>query len=64
MFLCDNQSLEILNVFNSLTSKQIVWTTTTFFQKTGLPFLDESTKNKKTTFSYKLPCQKYVEDFT
>ena len=65
MFLCDKQSLEILNVFNSLTSKQIVWTTGTFFKKLECLFLVESTKNKKATFSYKLPSQKYyVEDFT
>ena len=45
------QSQKILNVFNTL--RPIFSKTKTFFQKTGVPFLVESTKIENTTFPYK-----------
>ena len=36
--------MEILNVFNTLTLKQIFWKTQTFFKKLKYCFLAESTK--------------------
>ena len=48
------QSLEILNVFNTITLKQILWKTQTLFKKLEYWFLVESTKTENT----KLLCQK------
>ena len=47
------QSLEIMNVFNNLTLKQIFWKTQTLFKKLDCDFLVESTKTEKATFPYK-----------
>ena len=47
------QSVEILNVFNTLTLKQIFWKTKTSFKKLGYRFLVESTKIEKASFPYK-----------
>ena len=52
------QSLEILIVFNTLTLKQIFSKTRTFFIKTGLPFLVESTSIENATFSCKIALKK------
>ena len=52
MFLCDNR-LEILNVFNTLTLKQIFWKTKTFFKKLEYYVLVESTKIENASFPYK-----------
>ena len=46
-----SQSLEILNVFNTL--KQIFWKTETIFKKREYRFLVESTKTENASFSYK-----------
>ena len=46
------QSLEILNVFNVLTSKKKFWKTKTFFEKLECRFLVEST-TISVTFPYK-----------
>ena len=43
MFLCDNQSVGILNGFNNLTLKQIFWKTKTFIKKLDCNFLVEKT---------------------
>ena len=47
------QSLEISNVFNTLTLKQISWKTETFFKKLEYHFINESTKIEAKTFPYK-----------
>ena len=47
------QSVEILNVFDTLSLKQIFWRTKTFFKKPEHYFLVESTKIKNASFSYK-----------
>ena len=47
------QSVKILNVFNSLTLKQIFWKTKTFFKKLEYRFLVESTKIENASFPYK-----------
>ena len=47
------QSLEILNVFNTLTLKQVFWKTKTFFKKLEYRFLIESPKIGNSTFPYK-----------
>ena len=47
------QALEILNVFNTLTLKQIFWKTKTFFKKLEYRVLVESNKIKNVSFSYK-----------
>ena len=47
------QSLGILNVYNTVTFKQIIWKTKTFFKKLEYRFLVESTKIEKVTF----PCK-------
>ena len=47
------QSLKILNVFNTLTLKQIFWKTKTFFKKLEYRFLVESTKIENASFPYK-----------
>ena len=44
------QSVEILNVFNTLTLKQIFWKTKTIFKKLGYRFLVESTKIENASF--------------
>ena len=46
-------SVEILNVFNTLTLKQIFWKTKTLFKKLEYHFLLESTKIESTSFPYK-----------
>ena len=43
--------MDILNVFNTLTLKQIFWKTKTFFKKLDNDFLVESTENA--LFPYK-----------
>ena len=53
MFLCDN--LRILNVFNTVTLKQIFWKTKTFFKKLGYRFLVESAKIENVSFLCKTP---------
>ena len=45
--------MEILNVFNTLTLKQIFWKTKTFFKKLEYHFLVESTKTEAASFPYK-----------
>ena len=47
------QSVKILNVFNTLTLKQIFWETKAFFEKLGYGFLVESTKIENASFPYK-----------
>ena len=49
------QSVKILNIFNSLTLKQIFWKRKTFFKKLEYCFLVESTKNETRHFHTKLP---------
>ena len=46
------QTVEILDVFNTLTLKQIFWKTETFFKKL------KSTKIENASFPYKMPYQK------
>ena len=47
------QSVKILNVFNTLTLKQIFWKTKTFFEKLEYRFLVEGSKIENSLFSYK-----------
>ena len=47
------QSAEILNVFNTLTLKQIFWKRKTFFKKLKYHFLVESAKIENASFPYK-----------
>ena len=47
------QSLEILNVLNNLTLKQIFWKMKTFFKKLEYRFSVESTKTESALFPYK-----------
>ena len=47
------QSVEILNVFNTLTLKQNFWKTKTFFKKLECRFLIENTKIEHASFPYK-----------
>ena len=47
------QSVIILNVFNTLTLKQIFWKTKTFSKKLEYRFLVESTKIENASFPYK-----------
>ena len=47
------QLAKILNVFNSLTLKQIFWETKHFFKKLEYRFLAESTKIENELFPYK-----------
>ena len=47
------KSLEILNVFNTLTLKQVFWKTETFLKKLEYHFLVESIKNESAIFIYK-----------
>ena len=51
MFLCE--SVKILNVFNTLTLKQIFWKTKTFFKKLEYRFLVASTKIENASFRFK-----------
>ena len=48
-----SQSVEILNVSNTLTLKQIFWKTNFFSQKLEYSFLVESTKIENASFPYK-----------
>ena len=45
--------MEILNVFDTLTLKQIFWKTKTFFKTLEYHFLVESTKIENALFPYK-----------
>ena len=47
------RSVKVLNVFNSLTLKQIFWKTETFFKKLEYRFLVETTKIENTSFPFK-----------
>ena len=47
------QSVEFLNVFNTLTLKQISWKTKNFFEKLDDCFLVESIKFENSSFTYK-----------
>ena len=47
------QSVQILNVFNTLTLKQTFWKTKTFFKKMECRFLVENTKIENVSFPYK-----------
>ena len=47
------QSVEILNVFNTLTLKRVFWKSNTFFKKLEYRFLIESTKIENAPFPYK-----------
>ena len=47
------QSVETLNVFNTLTLKHIFWKIKTFFKKLEYSFLVESTKIENASFPYK-----------
>ena len=55
------QSVKILNVFSTLTLKQIIWKMKTFFKKLEYSFLVESTKIEEVSFPYKkLQYQKLI----
>ena len=45
--------MKVLNVFNTLTLKQIFWKTKTFFKKLEYSFLVETTKIESTSFPFK-----------
>ena len=47
------QSVEILNVFNTLALKQIFWKTKTFIKKLEYRFLVENIKIQNASFPYK-----------
>ena len=47
------QSVETLNIFNTLALKQIFWKTKTFFKKLEYRFLVESTEIKNASFPHK-----------
>ena len=47
------QSVNVSNVFNSLTLKQIFWRTKTFFKNLENQFLVETTKIENTSFPFK-----------
>ena len=47
------KSLQILNIFNTLALKQILWKTKSFFKKLEQLFLVEATKIENTSFPYK-----------
>ena len=47
------QSVKILNVFNTLTLKQIFWKTKTFFKELEYRFLTGSNKIEKASFPHK-----------
>ena len=46
--------MEILNVFSTLTFKQIFWKTKIFFKTLGYLVLVENTKIENATFTYKI----------
>ena len=48
------QLVEILNLFNTLTLKQIFWKMKTFFKKLEYRFLVASTKIENASFPYKI----------
>ena len=50
--------MEILNVFNTLTLKQIFWKTKTFFKKLKFHVLVEDTKIEDVSFPYKTATSK------
>ena len=52
------QSMEILNVFITLTLQQIFWKTENFFEKLEYRYLVERTTVSDATFSYKTPLSK------
>ena len=52
------QSIETLNVFNTLTLKQIFWKTKTFFKKLEYCFLVKSTNIENTSFPYETAISK------
>ena len=52
-FHCHELTHFILNVFNNLILKQILWKTKTFFKKLEYHFLVESTETENSTVSYK-----------
>ena len=52
------QSVETLNVFNTLTLKQIFWKTKTFFKKLEHRFLLESTNMENISF----PCKTTISE--
>ena len=54
------QSVEILNVFSTLTLKQIFRKTKTFFKKLEYRFLVKSTKIENASFLYKTANQKLM----
>ena len=56
------QSLEILNVYNALTLKQVFWKTKTFFQKLRQCFLLESNTTKTAKFSFKTDLSEEEEE--
>ena len=47
------QSVEILNVLNTLALQQIFWKTKTFFKKLEYQFFAGSTKTENQSFPYK-----------
>ena len=47
------QSVQVSNVFNTLTLKQTFWKTETFFKKLEYYFLVEITKIENTSFPFK-----------
>ena len=50
-----SQSLDILNVFNTITLRQIFWKTETVFKKLEYRILVESTNIENAIFPYKTP---------
>ena len=48
-----SQSLEILNIFDTLTLKQVLWRIKTIFKNLEYRFLVESSVIESVTFSYK-----------
>ena len=52
------QSLDILNVFNTLTLKHIFWKTKTFFKELECQFIVESIKIENASFPYKTAISK------
>ena len=51
--VCMWQSVEVVNVFNALTLKQIFWKTKTFFKKLEYRFLVKNTNIENASFPYK-----------
>ena len=50
--------MKILNVFNTLALKQILWKTKAFFEKLECRLLGETNKIKNASFSYKTAISK------